>query len=100
MVLYWFSLSRTHTHKAGIVKLLWSRHNPVIYAALLDGSVQLWDSRTAQCLKEWRGHHDALLDLSLNEYVIILHVALVYICLSLIIIIIYIIVAAGREVVY
>ena len=62
------------------MKLLWSRHSPVIYAALLDGSVQLWDCRTAQCLKEWRGHHDALLDLSLNEYVYNIT------CLSLIII--------------
>lgn len=53
-------------HPAGIIKALWHPHEPVIYTACVDGIVRLWDARTVECVRVFRGHTDAILDMAMS----------------------------------
>ncbi|XP_071148534.1 angio-associated migratory cell protein-like [Mytilus edulis] len=54
-------------HEAGIVKLKWDAISPLIYTACLDGVLRLWDSRNGQCVTQWAGHQDAILDFDISS---------------------------------
>ena len=47
---------------AGVVKLRWHRHLPLIYTAATDGAVRLWDARSGALLQTLTGHEDMILD--------------------------------------
>lgn len=51
-------------HEAGIVRVHCSSCRPVVYTGSLDGGVRAWDLRAGQCVKEWLGHTDHILDLA------------------------------------
>ena len=53
--------------QSGHVKVVWSENQPVIYSGSLNGVVCQWDCRTGRIEREWTGHKDAILDLSVNE---------------------------------
>ncbi len=37
------------------------------FTAALDGIIRLWDIRSGECLKEWHGHTDTILDLKISR---------------------------------
>jgi len=57
----------TCQHQAGIVRLAWSNDDPLVYTATLDGSVHLWDSRTGNCERQWFGHSEEVLDMTISR---------------------------------
>ena len=54
--------------QGGVVRLHCSRHSPVVFSGALDGSVRLWDIRSGQCVRQWLGHSDDILDLAVSRY--------------------------------
>ncbi|XP_060080044.1 angio-associated migratory cell protein-like [Ylistrum balloti] len=54
-------------HEAGVVRLKWDPTAPLVYTACLDGVVRLWDGRNGQCVNQWSGHTDAILDVDLSR---------------------------------
>lgn len=54
-------------HQAGIVKLRWDTSSPLVYTASLDGIIRLWDARNGQCVTQWTGHQDAILDFDISR---------------------------------
>ena len=53
--------------QAGIVKLKWDYISPLVYTACLDGVIRLWDARNGQCVTQWAGHQDAILDFDISR---------------------------------
>lgn len=51
---------------AGITKLIWDRNNPIIYTAGLDGSIGVYDARSGILQKQFLGHLNGILDISLS----------------------------------
>ena len=54
--------------QAGIVKLKWDYISPLVYTACLDGVIRLWDARNGQCVTQWAGHQDAILDFDISRW--------------------------------
>lgn len=72
-------------HDDGVVKMVWLRRRPhLLCSCSLDGTVRVWDVRTAACLKRFRGHTGPVYDIaiSIDERFVIScsedHVALVF----------------------
>ncbi len=55
----------------GVVRLHSSSQEPLVFTACLDGIVRGWDLRSGQCVKEWHGHSDQILDLAVSRSVLV-----------------------------
>lgn len=53
--------------QAGVVRVLCSTVDPLIFTGCLDGAVRVWDVRGGECVKEYQGHTRDLLDLTLAQ---------------------------------
>eukprot|EP00794_Sanderia_malayensis_P017476 gene17476-19223_t len=57
-----------HPNEAGITALSVDLHQQChVFTAALDGIVRLWDFRSGQCIKQWHGHMDTVLDLKISK---------------------------------
>lgn len=54
--------------QAGVVRVHCSERSPLAYTGCLDGVLRSWDIRTGQCVREWQGHFDHILDSCLSRY--------------------------------
>jgi WD40 repeat protein len=55
------------------VRLHSSSQEPLVFTGCLDGVVRGWDLRSGQCVKEWHGHSDQILDLAVSRSVLVKH---------------------------
>ena len=51
------------------MKLHCSSQAPLVFTGCLDGVVRGWDLRSGQCVKEWHGHSDQILDIVVSRLV-------------------------------
>jgi WD40 repeat protein len=51
--------------QAGVVRLRCSSRDPLVFTGCLDGGVRLWDVRGGECVREWWGHTNDILDLTI-----------------------------------
>ena len=51
-----------------MVKVCASRLSPVVYTGSLDGVVRGWDLRSGEVVKEWHGHSNHILDMTLTRW--------------------------------
>jgi WD40 repeat protein len=58
-------LRHTLQHQAGVVRLRCSSRDPLVFTGCLDGGVRLWDVRGGECVREWWGHTNDILDLTI-----------------------------------
>ena len=42
---------------------------PLVFTGCLDGVVRGWDLRSGQCVREWHGHSDQILDIAVSRSV-------------------------------
>ncbi|RKP17106.1 WD40 repeat-like protein [Rozella allomycis CSF55] len=54
-------------HDGGIVKLEWIEDSPLIVSVSVDCNVRVWDSRTGECLKIFKGHENTILDFAKSK---------------------------------
>lgn len=54
-------------YRPGVVKLCPSELSPVVYTGSLDGVVRGWDLRSGQVVREWHGHSNHILDMTLTR---------------------------------
>ncbi|XP_065831245.1 angio-associated migratory cell protein-like [Oscarella lobularis] len=55
-----------YRHPGSVVRLLWHPSEPFVFTCCLDGIVRLCDGRNGQCLTEWHGHDEAILDMVIS----------------------------------
>lgn len=55
--------------QAGVVRLHCASGSPLVFSACLDGGVRAWDLRSGECVREWLGHSDQILDMVIARYV-------------------------------
>ncbi|KAJ2867774.1 60S ribosomal subunit assembly or modification protein [Coemansia erecta] len=60
-------LRTTLKHDDSVTRLLWHNESPLLTSASVDGSVRTWDARTGECVRVWKGHQDAILDLAMTS---------------------------------
>lgn len=70
-ILIW-DVSRMQTratceHDDGVIKVVWHPTQPFLYSASIDGTVRLWDGRTGNSERVWRGHKDIILALAVSQ---------------------------------
>lgn len=52
------------------MKLHCSNQEPLVFTGCLDGIVRGWDLRSGQCVREWHGHSDQILDMAISRSVL------------------------------
>lgn len=52
------------------MRLHCSASSPVVYSGSLDGVVRVWDVRSGECVQQWYGHSDHILDITVARYVL------------------------------
>ena len=55
--------------QGGVVRLHCSSSSPLVYSGCLDGVVRVWDVRSGECVQQWHGHSDHILDITVARYV-------------------------------
>ena len=50
----------------GVTRLAQHPTQPLVFTGCLDGAVRCWDTRTGSCVRQWRGHTDAVQDLAVS----------------------------------
>ena len=50
--------------QGGVVRLHCSASSPLVYSGSLDGVVRVWDVRSGECVQQWYGHSDHILDIT------------------------------------
>lgn len=53
-------------HDDGVVKAKWHPTEPLLISVSVDKTVRVWDARTGQCVRVFRGHTQPILDMSLS----------------------------------
>ncbi len=53
--------------KDGVTKVLWHPSQPLLYSSSLDKTVRVWDARTGQAVKVFRGHSGGVLDMAMSR---------------------------------
>ena len=56
--------------QGGVVRLHCSASNPLVYSGCLDGVVRVWDVRSGECVQQWYGHSDHILDITVARLVL------------------------------
>ena len=56
--------------QGGVVRLHCSASSPLVYSGCLDGVVRVWDVRSGECVQQWHGHSDHILDITVARYVL------------------------------
>lgn len=60
-------LSYNQPKDAGIVKMLWHpKHSHLLFTAGLDGAIRLIDARSGTLVRQYTGHTDNILDMSIS----------------------------------
>ena len=52
------------------MRLHCSASSPLVYSGCLDGVVRVWDVRSGECVQQWHGHSDHILDITVARYVL------------------------------
>lgn len=52
------------SHAEGLIQSKWHPTQPYVYTCGLDKTVRMWDARSATVVKQWRGHRDVVMDLT------------------------------------
>ncbi|ORX48583.1 WD40 repeat-like protein [Hesseltinella vesiculosa] len=60
-------LRSTLQHDDAIIKVRFVKNAPYLVSCSADRTVRMWDARTAQCVKVWQGHRDAVLDIAVSD---------------------------------
>jgi len=60
-------LRGTCMHDDGITKLTWHPTQPFVFTTSLDRTVRMWDGRSSQVARVWKGHQNSILDLALTK---------------------------------
>ena len=50
-----------------MTKFAVSSLSPTVFTGCLDGIVRSWDILSGSCVKEWHGHQDEILDITLTR---------------------------------
>lgn len=50
-----------------MVKVKFVQNSPYLVSCSVDRSIRLWDARTGQCIKNWSGHRDGVLDFAVSR---------------------------------
>ena len=53
------------------MRLHCTNQEPLVFTGCLDGVVREWDLRSGQCVKEWHGHSDQILDMAVSRSVLL-----------------------------
>ncbi|CDS11806.1 hypothetical protein LRAMOSA11450 [Lichtheimia ramosa] len=60
-------LRQTLNHEDAVVKVKFVQNSPFLVSCSVDRSIRLWDARTGQCIKNWSGHRDGVLDFAVSS---------------------------------
>jgi ribosome assembly protein SQT1 len=53
-------------HAEAFTKILWNPKQPFLVGASVDGLLQVWDGRTGELLKTFKGHQNSILDFDIR----------------------------------
>ncbi|XP_065187864.1 angio-associated migratory cell protein-like [Sycon ciliatum] len=57
----------TMPHPASVIRIRWMPQSVFVVSACLDGIVRVWDVRSGQCVRDYLGHRDDILDMVLSD---------------------------------
>jgi WD40 repeat protein len=60
-------LRHTLPHDDGVTKLVWHATEPIVYTISADKITRVWDARSGQLIKAFRGHRDVLFSLAVSK---------------------------------
>jgi ribosome assembly protein SQT1 len=61
-----YSLRQTLRHDDAVTKLRFRSNTPFLYSASVDKKIKVWDIRTGECVKEFIGHTNTVLDFDID----------------------------------
>ena len=53
------------------MRLHCSSQAPLVFTGCLDGIARGWDLRSGECVEEWHGHLDQILDIAVSRSVLL-----------------------------
>ncbi|RKP09831.1 WD40-repeat-containing domain protein [Thamnocephalis sphaerospora] len=59
-------LRQTVQHDGAVIRAKWLQDTPLLATCSADCTVRLWDGRSGQCERTWRGHQETVLDFALS----------------------------------
>lgn len=59
-------LIQSSTRQDAVTQLRWHATEPFFTSVSADRTVRVWDARTGECLKVFRGHHETILDFAIS----------------------------------
>ncbi|KAJ2788915.1 60S ribosomal subunit assembly or modification protein [Coemansia guatemalensis] len=60
-------LRTTLKHDDSVTQLIWHENSPLLTSTSMDCTVRMWDSRTGDCVRVWKGHQEGIMDFSLSK---------------------------------
>ncbi|KAI9595074.1 WD40-repeat-containing domain protein [Syncephalis fuscata] len=61
-----FRLRHTLQHEDAVIRTRWVPSTTWLITCSADCTVRIWDGLTGQCLKEWHGHQETILDFAIS----------------------------------
>ena len=58
---------QTMHHDDGIVKIKWIPDSPCIASISVDCTVRIWDARSGECIRTFKGHENTVLDFDISQ---------------------------------
>jgi len=54
-------------HDDGVTRLIWHPTQPLMYSCSVDKTVRLWDGRSSECIRIFKGHQNVILDMAVSH---------------------------------
>jgi len=61
-----YSVRHILNHDGAVIRLKWHKNSPILTTCSNDKTVRMWDARTGNCLKVWKGHRKSILDFAMT----------------------------------